>query len=129
MIPHLMFLRLQRDGLGVPLRVKLNCGGRNLVPFPSTSEAVMFTILTVRQSLSWSRDPPAPLGLRAVCHTCCNDTGMLLQEVYVFSSSFFFSILLPDVLGRKTNSSPTFLPTLPPFHPIATLGYLPRGRS
>ena len=50
-IPHLMFLRLERDGLGVPLRVMLNCGGQNLIPFPSVSEAVMFTILTVRQSL------------------------------------------------------------------------------
>lgn len=51
MIPHLMFLRLERDGPGVPLRVKLNCGGQNLIPFPSMSEAVMFTILTIRQSL------------------------------------------------------------------------------
>ena len=31
----------------------------------------------------------------------------------MFSSSFFFAILLPDSLGWKTNSSPTFLPTLP----------------
>lgn len=46
-------------------------------------------------------------------HVCRKDTGMMPQEVYVFSFSFFFAILLPDGLGWKTNSSPTFLPTLP----------------
>lgn len=56
---------------------------------------------------------PASLSRCAVHCVGRGDTGMLLQEVCVFYSSFFFAIPLPGVLGRKTASSPTPLPALP----------------